>query len=391
MNRQKIWPAFALALVVNTPAARAADGPAVRALAFSPAGDRLAVATGEPKQPGTVTLWDVSTRKQLWKHTENDGVPATAFSPDGGSLAIGVYNNTAKLLDAETGNLLKTFTHPKEVRGVAFSPDGKLLATACWDRVIRVWDIATGTEKLAITGNKDRIFAVEFSPDGKLLLSVAGDDGAKLWDAATGVEKRTFKHYYMPHGRFTADGRWIITGSYDGTARLWCVETGVERLRLSGTGGVHQLAFSEAARTLAVCALSRDVSLFDLTLREPNDSERKHIGELLAKLDDNSYDLRELTSKELLGLGLIAEPELQKAAKESKSVEVRIRARRARQELLSKPRAVLRGHTGEVESVAFSPDGKLLVSGAKDGNVRLWDVTSRQELGRLSLAGTNRQ
>jgi len=47
----------------------------------------------------------------------------------------------------------------------------------------------------------------------------------------------------------------------------------------------------------------------------------------------------------------------------------------------------LTGHTGEVNGVAFSPDGKLLATTDTDGPVRLWDVASGQPRG-LPLTGT---
>ena len=42
--------------------------------------------------------------------------------------------------------------------------------------------------------------------------------------------------------------------------------------------------------------------------------------------------------------------------------------------------ATLQGHTSGVSSVLFSPDGSLLVSGGWDGNVIVWDVSSRTQI-----------
>ena len=45
--------------------------------------------------------------------------------------------------------------------------------------------------------------------------------------------------------------------------------------------------------------------------------------------------------------------------------------------------ATLKGHTGEVSSVAFAPDGKTLATGSWDQTVKVWDITTGKELATL--------
>ena len=43
----------------------------------------------------------------------------------------------------------------------------------------------------------------------------------------------------------------------------------------------------------------------------------------------------------------------------------------------------LQGHTSGVRSVAFSPDGKRIVSGSIDNTLKIWDAVSGEELQTL--------
>jgi WD40 repeat protein len=113
----KGWALLALraaSAILFLPMIARADEPlGIRAVAFSPDGKLIAAGSGEPKEHGHVTIWDVSTRKQRWQHPEKDGVPAVAFAPDGKLLAIAVYDGAARLLDVETGEVKTTLKHPR--------------------------------------------------------------------------------------------------------------------------------------------------------------------------------------------------------------------------------------------------------------------------------------
>jgi WD40 repeat protein len=382
--RAALLAVFALVLAALPARAQEPASPEIRALTFSPNGKWLAVGARLPGKKGEVTVWDVATRTARWTRPEPATIAGLSFAPDGKALAVAFWQRDVHLLNAATGEVEATLDGgEKEVRVVAFSPDGRTLATAGKD--LRLWDVATRRERAIVKGPKgremDRIYSVSFAPDGKTLAGACGGD-VRVWDTATGEQKRVTQYgrAHLPRLTYTPDGRWLLTGDWWGTARLCDAATGTTRCKFGGLGAVDCLAFSAPASTLVVAGFSGEIRLYGLDLRAPTAAEQKRIDDLLARLDEDDYAAREAAGRELLAVGFLAEAALRRAATEAKSPEVRIRARRLRREMLTKPRAELRGHTDEVSAVAFAPDGKLLASASKDGTARLWDLASGKEV-----------
>jgi WD40 repeat protein/serine/threonine protein kinase len=117
-------------------------------LAFSPDSRLLAVANGESEH-GSVRLWNVAERKQVWHSKKATFV--VAFHPEGRILAS-VDDRRIYLLDAATGEVLHTLKgHAQTVNGVAFSPDGERLFSISHDQTLKVWDVTTLREILSLS------------------------------------------------------------------------------------------------------------------------------------------------------------------------------------------------------------------------------------------------
>jgi WD40 repeat protein/tRNA A-37 threonylcarbamoyl transferase component Bud32 len=357
--------------------------------------------------PG-VKLWDVVSAKERGslKGRPNQwplGL-SVAFSPDGKTLALGGSGIT--LWDLATGQELVSLKgHSQEVTSIAFSPDGKSLASAGGGRLggngpipgeLKLWDVATRKERTSLKGHTDRVTSVAFSPDGKTLASSQGSvrthetipGEVKLWDVATGQERGSLKGHTQPVTSlaFSRDGRTLASGSMDSTIRLWEVATGPELATLKGAG--YSLVFSPDGKTLASWSGVR-VKLWDVATGQ----ERPFGGNRPVAF---SPDGKTLASGSLFDDTL-------PSGKSDNTVNL--------WDLASEQKGIpFKGHTDQVTSVAFSPDGKTIASAhlSHFGNqqraqgrfgsfraeidwlraqppptekgIKLWDVATRTEL-----------
>jgi len=136
----------------------------VQRLAFAPDGKTLAYG-----DDGSLRLWSTTTHKQVGRLAGSSAVRGIAFSPDGGRVAVAADDGTISLWSPATRGLLRRISaHEGAVSDIAFSPDGKMLASAGDDGTVRLWDPVSG----AALGRVNRTMSSTREP-GTLLMAFA--------------------------------------------------------------------------------------------------------------------------------------------------------------------------------------------------------------------------
>lgn len=385
-------------------------------MVFSPDSRTLAAVAGYDYDDRNLYVWDVHTEERLHKLIGHTGsIYALAFSANSRVAAGGDEGDTTlRMWDTRTGDLLKTFKgHTDTVRTLAFSPNGDTLASASSDSTLRLWNPETGHQKKILIEHLGWDIDVAFSPDGKWLASVSQDDTIRLWDSNTGHLLRTLTGHTGPVTAIaiSSDGRTLASSGYfpDSTLRFWNPETGELLKTISDHKGINGFSFSPDSQTLASVGRDATVQLWDV-----------ETGSLLKTFTGNDREFRAVVFSpdgQLLATGGwvsaihlwdVQTGRLLKTLPEKYGVETlafspggrflasgggfkdpttrlwHVPTGEKRLTLTGHAKNRNSGHTSDVYSVAFSPDGTLLASGGIDG-LRLWNPTTGR--GLVTLTG----
>jgi WD40 repeat protein len=307
-----------------------AEEAVVTALACDPRGKFLVAGTAA----GQVLLRDRAGREVSRLEPHAGRVTALAFSKDGLLLASGGADGRVQLWEMPLGKPRGGFAVPAgPVAGLAWLPDGRALAVSAGKPAqagqVSLWDAQGPRLRRVLPGETHPLSGVAVSPDGALVACGAPDHSVRLWDARTGGRRGQLRGHTAPVTClvFAAAGRPLITGGLDGVVRLWDPgrEGRLETFAVA-TGPVTGLALHPAGQVLAVAGAGP----VDAGAEVVPDVQ---LWDLLARRGD--------------------EP--------------------------------LRGHPGGGTGVAFSADGKTLVTAGADRTLKLWDHPGRRE--QVTLRG----
>ncbi len=368
----------------------------VHKVAFSPDGMMLAVAS-EPTE-----VWHVSGRRRMV--TLPTGSTLVAFSPRGDLLATAA-GRRIDIWRAGTPNLVQRVAYPDRIQDLKFSPDGSLLASldyygelAMWDvgrrAIIRrvpgdqeaghdywgaldfscegtaiafghtagkLWvvDLDTGRKRLELPAHPEAITAVAWSPKDAVIATGSGYVGGpiRLWDSASGTLLGTLVGHtsWISKLIFSTDGQRLYSSSADQTIRIWEVKQ--QRCLATLRGSVDEvkgLALSPDGATLASAGKDRVVTLWSAVpqskAERPTLIETQREGRSVFAFNPDGRQLA--VARE----GVVHLYELPGLAETE----------------------AIRALGTNAEVLAYSPDGTLIVSGSKDGCLRLWSCAERR-------------
>jgi WD40 repeat protein/beta-lactamase regulating signal transducer with metallopeptidase domain len=380
--------------------------------AVSPDGKTLAVACGNHEQTGAIQIWNVSNRTVRTTITHTSGIRFVAFSPDNKTLAAGSFDNTLRLYDVATGQLRAVGKeHKGGINSVAYSKDGKMLVTGSLDRTVKFWtvptlpDVAPALSAPTATNGADAVeppavaaaepakpielksyasleshvnwvLSVALSPDGKTLVSGSRDMTACIWDVPETPKDDKPITVTKPrltlrgHNNavecvaITADGSTIATGSLEGNAKLWDAKSGQMLKEFSGfPGGVNGMTFSPDGKTLAFAIGS---------------GGNKNLGQL------KTFDVA--TGEERINGGAHEQPCRGLAYTPDGKTLITVGEERAlafwdvaKKAVTATVKPPNQPNVGQIIlAIAYSPDGKYLAVAGESKGVMLYDIAKKE-------------
>lgn len=372
---------------------------AIYSASFSSDGRRIALASAD----GNTSVWDLHTGARGYGTKLASSAILARLSPDGNRLLSASLEGDASIVSVDSGDTLSRLDHGRAlVNHAVFGPDGHLLVTATQDGALRVFDsrsgeILTGYRQdwpfvsvqfdsagqrllaradrhvflfrvnrtgeltlIDVLGRSTRITDASFSLDGSLLAISAKDGDVTLHSTLSGKQPLPpLKHESAVLSVGFSGAHTLVTGTQSGHIRFWDTTTGQPGHSIDADQPVSQVEFGLAESALLTRSPGNSVTLWNPAAGRPTQSASVAGGARTLALSDDAG---------LIALG-------------SAAGGVALWRVPSNEPLVEMPL-----HSQPVVSLKFDPTGRLLLSAADDGELRLLSLSNLAQSGSLASA-----
>ncbi len=294
-----------------------------------------------------VEAWRYVGRRELLTLAQPGRVNAAVTSPRGDRVVTIQRGGVGRLWNASSGEQIALLHH--DVYAAAFNPDGTQFFTLTRFGRLTKWDAAAG-QNVADQTTETLVDEAAFSADGSRVVVTAGSS-VLVMNPITGTEIARFgtDEHNIEQAWISPDGARVVTATPDGATLVWDAASGREIGQLAGThrsilGG----SFNADGSRLVTVSDDATASVWDTNALN-----------LLARLRSDG---------EISSVAISPDGALATIAQMNGSISVFEVA--TQREI-----ARLGDHIGQIEGVAFSPDGARISSSSRDERTILWDAT----------------
>lgn len=348
-------------------------------VALSPDGKRIVAACTD----GSIRIWQAEPTRTRPVRPLRVDVPFSSFvvAPDGDLVAFGATDGQVGVGSVARGLLKRLPKHPAPVTNVALNQAGTVLVSSSNDGEVRISSLPSGKLQRTLRTDHGLAIPAALAPDGKLVVT-GGPGGLRFWEAASGEiveeQSRAAKQPLAEVLSFQPGGSLLAVGGPQGL-EVWDVN---RRQRIAETGalgdtGSSNLAFAPGGARLAIAGADglRVWTLAEKASRGGLVQRAAHV----AVWRDIVFDPSGASAK------LVASPAGDRPHANAPSgkliavgdrdgrVSILDRAGRVVRSLVDRPPTEGAYESPGYRALGFSPDGSVLVAGADNGRVVLWD------------------